>query len=140
MTNKSLGQIVPLSCSSVIHIQVRSFSEAMAETVGSLMVSSSAKNRYLEPINFEKEMVMMFNLPSLHILLEAFILELVEELLEENKKKRMFRKYEKERPLWCMRLVSEELSAALFYYRKKEEEKLKRVSKHCDFSMYLSIT
>ena len=82
----------------------------------------------------------MFNLPSSHILLEAYIPELVEVLLEENKKKRMFRKYEKERPLWCMRLVSEELSAALFYYRRKEEEKLKIDSKHCDFSMYLSIT
>ena len=121
-------------------IQGRSFSEAMAETVGSLMVSSSAKNKYLESINFGKEVVMMFNLPSLHILSEAFIPEQVEVFPEENKKKRMFRKYEKERPLWCKRLVSEELSAALFYYRKKDEEKLRRVSKHCDFSMYLSMT
>ena len=102
-------------------IQIRSFSEAIAETVGSLMVLSIGKNRYLEPVNFGKEMVLMFNLPPMHILSEAFIPELIEELLDK-KKKRMFRKRDGAFPSWSKRLVSEVLSASLFNFRRKEEE------------------
>ena len=98
--------------------------EAIAETVGSLMVLSIGKNRYLELVNFGKEMVLMFNLHPMHILSEAFIPELIEELLEK-KKKRMFRKRDGAFPSRNKRLVSEVLSASLFNFRRKEEESLR---------------
>ena len=42
--------------------QVRTTSEAMAETTGSIMVNHIGKGRYLQPANFNKEIVLEFNL------------------------------------------------------------------------------
>ena len=102
------------------------------------MVLSIGKNRYLEPVNFGKEMVLMFNLPPMHILSEAFIPELIEELLDK-KKKRMFRKRDGAFPSWSKRLVSEVLSSPLFNFRRKAVDFLWIVSEKCDMSMKLSM-
>ena len=49
-------------------IQVRSMSEAMAETVGSLMNINSGTGRQLQPVNFSVEIYLRFNLGPLHTL------------------------------------------------------------------------
>ena len=47
-------------------VMIRVGSEAMCETVGSIMVQHGAKNRILQPENFNTEMVLRFNLGPLH--------------------------------------------------------------------------
>ena len=45
---------------------IRSTSEAICETVGSMMAQHGAKNHSLQPKNFNIEMYLRFNLPTLH--------------------------------------------------------------------------
>ena len=45
---------------------IRSTSEAICETVGSMMAHHGAKNHSLQPKNFNIEMYLRFNLPTLH--------------------------------------------------------------------------
>ena len=49
-------------------VMVRSSSEAICETVGSIMGQHCGKNRYITPENFSKELVLRFNLGPLHLL------------------------------------------------------------------------
>ena len=49
-------------------IMVRSTSEAKCETVGSIMLQHTGKNRHLEPENFNKELFLRVNLGPMHIL------------------------------------------------------------------------
>ena len=53
------------------NIQIRSSSEAMAETVGSIMSNHIGKGRYLNPHNFSKEICLEYNLgPQVSLLLK----------------------------------------------------------------------
>ena len=61
------------------NLMIRSYSEAMAETVGSIMGIGISRGRNTHPNNLEKEVKLRFNLPPFHILTEKFIPELVEE-------------------------------------------------------------
>ena len=54
-------------------VQVKSYSEAICETVGSLMKIHGGRGRNLHPINFSKELCLKFNLPPLHIMKLKFI-------------------------------------------------------------------
>ena len=63
-------------------VQLKTYSEAIAETVGSVMTLAQARFRNLEPVNFAKEIFLRFNLPPLHVLRLAFIPSIVEKLLE----------------------------------------------------------
>ena len=98
---------------------IRSYSEAMAETVGSIMVSAIQKNRNPHPHNFEKEILLRFNLPSLEQLTDKFIPDLAEKVsstisfhrkgdLDKNKNKR-YKFFE--------------TSASIGNYRKAREER-----------------
>ena len=49
-------------------IMVRSTSEAKCETVGSIMLQNTGKNRHLEPENFNKELFLRVSLGPMHIL------------------------------------------------------------------------
>ena len=49
-------------------IEIRSMSEAMAETVGSIMNINNGTGRQLQPINFSTEVCLKFNLGPLHTL------------------------------------------------------------------------
>lgn len=49
-------------------VMIRSNSEAICETVGSVMNQHSGKNRFLTPENFSKEIVLLFNLGPMHLL------------------------------------------------------------------------
>ena len=79
------------------------------------MKISCGKNRYLEKVNFGREMFCNMNLPPMHILAEMFVPELAMELVKKNK---FFRKVSKERPSWVKNFVSVDLSASLFNFRK----------------------
>ena len=48
------------------NLMIRSTSEAICETLGSMMVQHGAKNRNLQPKNFNIEMYLRFNLGPLH--------------------------------------------------------------------------
>ena len=50
------------------NLQIRTSSEAMAETVGSIMNNHSGKERYLDPVNFSKEIYLKFNLGPLFMM------------------------------------------------------------------------
>ena len=98
------------------NVQIRSMSEAMCETVGSLMACHGAKGRYLQPKFFSQEIYLRFNLGPLH-LLSDFCLEIVKERNKEYVRKGDLKKT-------FHKLVSEQ-SAALKTYRSQEEVKAK---------------
>ena len=62
-------------------VQLKTYSEAIAETVGSVMTLAQARFRKSEPVIFAKEIFLRFNLPPLHILRVIFIPTIVEKLL-----------------------------------------------------------
>ena len=63
-------------------VQLKTYSEAIAETCGSVMTLAQARFRNLEPVNFAKEIFLRFNLPPIHVLRLTFIPSIVEKLLE----------------------------------------------------------
>ena len=63
------------------YLQIKSYSEAIAETVGSVMVMAKAKSRNCEPVNFAKVIFCRFNLPPLHICRRKMIPTIAEDLL-----------------------------------------------------------
>ena len=65
------------------NVMIRSYSEAMAESVVSIMGIGISRGRNTHPTNLEKEVKLRFNLPPLHILVEKFIPELVSESQSE---------------------------------------------------------
>jgi len=101
-------------------IQIKSFSEAIAESIGSIMKISTGKNRNLEPINFSKEIYLCFNLPPLHVLKKSFIPEVVGEL---RKNKRFFRETAKGAASYLAKLKYKDASSSLGNFRTKEELK-----------------
>ena len=90
-------------------IQIRSMSEAMAETVGSLMNINSGTGRQLQPVNFSVEICLRFNLGPLHTLAG-----LVEDVIKHHGKD-FFRKLAPR----GMKISS--TSVAIGNFRKKEE-------------------
>ena len=101
-------------------IEIKSFSEAIAEGIGSVMKIATGKGRNLEPINFSKEIFLCFNLPPLHILKRTFIPELAREF---SKKKQFFRKCANTFPSYQAKLKFINVSSSLGNFRKREEER-----------------
>ena len=94
-------------------VQIRSMSEAMAETVGSIMNINIGSGRQLQPVNFSTEICLRFNLGPLHTLSG-----LIRDVIKEHSKD-FFRK---SLPRGIATKTSV-LSAAVMTYRKKEEKK-----------------
>ena len=95
------------------NVQIRSMSEAICETVGSMMVTHGGKGRYLQPLNFSMEMYVRFNLGPLH-LLSGLCKEIVKERHKYYiRKEDILKRYD--------RISSN--SAAIESYRKNQEEK-----------------
>ena len=86
-------------------------SEAMAETVGSVMNINNGTGRQLQPVNFSTETCLRFNLGSLHTLTG-----LIEDIVKQHDK-HFFRKAPPKN------LNASSLSSAIVTYRRKEEEK-----------------
>ena len=71
------------------HVMVKSYSEAICESIGSTMNIACGTGRVLYPDNYAKEIFLRFNLPPLHTLSENLIPELVKNELDRE---RFFRK------------------------------------------------
>ena len=97
------------------NLMVRSTSEAICETIGSIMVQHGAKNRNLQPKNFNTEMYLRFNLPPLH-----HSDGLVNEVLAFDSNKTYVRKGSR-----LSKIVSQDVnkSAAIGTFEKKSETK-----------------
>ena len=90
------------------HTQIKSYSEAMSETVGSIMKVHEGKGRNLHLVNFSKEIFLKFNLPPLHIMKKKIIPEVAPNLIWNETKARP--------------LKFDELSASNGNFRKSEED------------------
>ena len=49
-------------------IEIKSYSEAICETIGSIMKIHGGRGRNLHPVNFGMDIYLKFNLPPLHIM------------------------------------------------------------------------
>ena len=67
-------------------VQLKTYSEAICETIGSIMNIAQGKCRNIHPINFSKEIFLRYNLPPLHILKKKIIPEIVNFLAGEKGK------------------------------------------------------
>ena len=95
---------------------IRSMSEAMAETVGSMMNQHCGKGRHLQPVFFSMELVLRFNLGPMH-LMDNLIKEVLACEYQQNKEYvRKTTRVEK--------LVTKDikLSAAINTFRNKAQE------------------
>jgi hypothetical protein len=99
------------------HLNVRTYSEAMCETIGSIMGIAVANGRNLEPANLNKEVFIRFNSPPLHILKQQFV-PMVAAKWRETMKLEFYRKGKKRSGL-----KTDELSHSLESFRSREEEK-----------------
>ena len=96
-------------------INIKSYSEAYCESVGSLMNICVNKGRNLAPANFSKEIIIAFNAPPLHIMKQKIIPEVVQEWRKDGKQLR--RKLEKGQKSKLTFVTS----AAIGNYRKRDE-------------------
>ena len=96
-------------------INIKSYTEAFCESVGSLMNILVSKGRNLTAGNFSKELVFAFNAPPIHILSESFIPEVADTLVS-NKQMVFFRKGDTDK---AYQLKFKSLSSSLGNYREK---------------------
>ena len=101
-------------------LNIKSYSEAYRESVGSLMNILVNKGRNLSAGNFSKELIFAFNAPSIHVLSKEFISEIAEDIVN-NKRKEFFRKIDSSE-YRQNRLKFDSLSAALGNLRAKSDE------------------
>ena len=70
---------------------IRSISEAICETVGSIMAQHGAKNHNLQPKTFHIEMYLRFSLPTLHHSSDGLVLtkswHLIKKDLQKGRKR-----------------------------------------------------
>ena len=98
-------------------VQLKTYSEAIAETVGSVMTLAQARFRNLEPVNFSKEIFLRFNLPPLHVLKLTFIPAIARKLMEY---KEFHRRLEGTRRQGKLKYINS--SASVGNFRLKEEQ------------------
>ena len=67
-------------------INVKSFSEAYCESVGSLMNILVKKGRNLSAAHFSRELIFAFNAPAIHVLSQSVIPEIAKDLVEKEQK------------------------------------------------------
>ena len=96
-------------------VNIRTYSEAICETIGSMMAISVSNGRNLQPINLRKEVFLRFNLPPMHHL-EKLTSELAKQW--RVNKTNMYRKGKKRSGLKL-----NEISSTIENYQKRKEEK-----------------
>ena len=101
-------------------VQGKTFSEAICESIGTIMNMACGSGRNLHPENFAKEIFIRFNCPPLNVLLDKFIPEIVEEELAV-KKKDFIRKADGN-PDQLRKLTFKSTSSSIGTFRKKELE------------------
>jgi hypothetical protein len=98
-------------------INIKSYSEAYCESVGSLMNICVDKGRNMAPANFSKELILAFNSPPLHIMRKMLIPQVIADLQKEVP---MFsRKLEKSRKASMLNFTT---SASIGNFRKRAEQ------------------
>ena len=105
---------------------MRSTSEAFCETVGSVMSNHCGKNRYLRPVNFNKEVYLDVNLGPLHMC-ENLVQEMYQRMGKKAKERReyIFKEASEGRLTNGIPFVDERFGSAIRTFREKEEEKSK---------------
>ena len=106
-------------------IQIKGYSEAICETVGSIMCIHHGRGRNLHPVNLNKELFLRFNLPPMHILKKSIIPAIVREKLECEHKEFMSQHSRKDQ------LKFGYLSATIGNFRQSEEK-----NSHIPLSMF----
>ena len=96
------------------NINIRTSSEAICETIGSIMKMQLSKGRNLRPNNLDKEVFCRFNLPPFHTLKDSFI-PAISEKWRKKKPKGLYRSTD--------RLKFANLSSSLHNFRRGEEKK-----------------
>lgn len=99
-------------------VQVRSTSEAICETIGSVMNNHSGKGRYLRPVNFNKEIFLEFNLGPTYL-----SENLVKEVYKLRKKDYVFKEWSDSRLVSRNQLTDERFGAAIRTFRKIQLDK-----------------
>ena len=98
-------------------INIKSYTEAYCESVGSLMNILVEKGRNLTSANFSKELQLSFNAPPLHILSEKVIPDIAKELRKSHEFSRKLEQTQE------YKLKYKNLSASLGNLRKQETER-----------------
>ena len=93
-------------------VQIRSMSEAICETVGSIMNIQCGSGRHLQPVNFSAEICLRFNLGPLH-LLDGLVASVITRYDREFIRRQLPRKYSK----------YTEMSSSVKNYRERLLEK-----------------
>lgn len=96
-------------------LHIRTMSEAMAETVGSMMNTAISRGRNPHPLNLSIELCLRFNLPPLHCLNN-----LIDEIYEQRKVE-YIRRLDSKRP---DKLISSACSAAIYNFRENQSSHL----------------
>ena len=97
------------------YVNVRTYSEAICETIGSMMSIALSNGRNLTPFNLEKEICLQFNLPPLHILNGVFVPEIAKIWRENGHNEKEFFKKNSNKSLFKSK------SSTLENYRKRAE-------------------
>ena len=97
------------------HLNIRTYSEAVCETIGSIMGIALANGRNLMPCNLNKEVFFRFNSPPYHVLVNKFAPK-VTEGWRRVRDHQMYRKGPKRSGLKL-----NELSHSLEAFRRSEE-------------------
>lgn len=93
--------------------QIRSMSEAICESIGSMMGTHTGRNRYLKPDYFSKELFLRYNLGGLHSLEP-----LIEEIVQDTKTEYV-RRCNSKRPDMLVSVTS----STIYNYKQKESKK-----------------
>ena len=97
-------------------MNVRTYSEAICETIGSMMSIAVSNGRNLQPFNLDKELYIRFNLPPLHKL-QDFIKDIASSWREVGDKQFYIKKRRA-----TSRLKLTNISSSLANFRSKQEE------------------
>ena len=97
----------------------KTYSEAICETIGSVMSLHRGHGRNLQPVNFSNEIYLRVNLAPLHILKKQFIPEIVDLIVKKEKK--VFRRKLDNTADGKRKLVSSATSSTICNFRLKEE-------------------
>ena len=101
------------------NLMIRTYSEAIAETAGSIMGIVAARGRNTHPVNFEKEIKLRFHQTPLHILTNTFIPKLTDHIVSNTE---FFRKGDKIAKV-IKKLKFQTLSAFIGNMRERKVEK-----------------
>ena len=97
-------------------VNIRTYSEAICETIGSMMSIAVSNGRNLQPFNLDKELYIRFNLPPLHKLKD--FIKFIAKSWKEIGDKEFYIKKRKA----TSRLNLTNLSSSLANFRSKQEE------------------